>query len=426
MRGFIGPVENPDGHWELAITEVNIPGICAINHLKNLSGGVAMRSSLSKYFVAGFVGIAGLAVASPSIAAGRCGGALSIDAPTTLSRVAMRCNVNLSELYEANPGVDPSNVRPGERLAIPEERDRYASGSSSSQVTAPTPVEPSDNSSSHPYIVPQDYEAPEIDDHFSSISDAEAYRTTDTDRTQSVRVRDARFSQSSSSPSWRRQDSNGAALYSSNGRLSYQKMSAMRIHNAGVTSVDQPMPITVTKTPLLKSTALAKTTTKLIECNTLEESVEGKIHQVNRIISTPDKTFVEINASPDGDGFDCRLIDASAKSETVDGAPISHFTGPVQKMDYHLPDYSRIGVRPQMVRIGNGEFSLSGEVTETRGDCMMLKTKDNRIWRLASQSSSTDLIGKQVTVWGKPRVSSACNGGASMVISHAVYAEPLR
>lgn len=390
-----------------------------------------MRSSLSKYFVAGFVGVAGIAVASPSIAAGRCGGALSIDAPTTLSSVAMRCNVNLSELYEANPSVDPSNVRPGERLAIPEERDRYASGSSSSLNVAPTTTD-NNTTSDHPYIVSQDYVAPEIDDHFSSISDAEAYRGTDTDRVTSVRVRDTRIADTS--PSWIRQDSGdreGASLYSINRRLSYQKMSAMRIHNAGVQTIDRPLPttiatpITVTKTPLLKSAALAKVNTKLIECNTLEETIEGKIHQVNRIISTADKTFVEINASPDGEGFDCRLIDAAAKSDAVDGAPISHFTGPVEKMDYHLPDYSRIGVQPQMVRIGNGEFTLSGEVTESRGDCMMLKTKNNRVWRLASQSSSADLIGKQVTVWGKPRVSAACNGGAAMVISHAVYAEPL-
>jgi len=202
-------------------------------------------------------------------------------------------------------------------------------------------------------------------------------------------------------------------------------MSAMRIHNAGVPSVGRPLPITLTKAPLLKSSVLANGPTKLIECQTLEETVGGEIHEVRQIISTAGKTFVEIKATPEGDGFDCRLIDATAKVEsTTDGVPLARFVTPSDKIDYHLPDYSRIGVTPQMVKIGD-EFTLSGEVTDSRGDCMLLKTADNRVWRLASQSSSTDLVGKQVTVWGKPRVSSACNGGASMVVSHAVYAEPL-
>lgn len=57
--------------------------------------------------------------ASPASAAGSCGGFYAVDAPTTLNRVAQACRVTVASLREANPGVNPGNVRPGEHLAVP-------------------------------------------------------------------------------------------------------------------------------------------------------------------------------------------------------------------------------------------------------------------------------------------------------------------
>lgn len=376
--------------------------------MRNLSGGVAMRSSsLSKYVIAGIVGAAGLNAASPAFAIGRCGGSLPVHSPTTLAEVAMRCNVNLSELYEANPSIDPSDVRPGARLAIPEEKDRYTSQSSSS--TPALAAADSDRPvSTHPYIVSQDYVAPVTDDYSTSIVDAEAYRGDDMRRAHRVRVRDTRVS--ARAPLWLQPETEGATLYSINDRMSYQKMSALRIHNAGVPSVGPALPV--------------NRQTKLIECQTLQSTTGGKIHQVSQIISTPERTFVEVKATDDGGGFDCRLIDASAKIESPDGVPPARFTsGAPAKIDYHLPDYSRIGVTPRAVKI-NEEFSLSGEVTDAENGCLLLKTSDNRLWRLAASPPSGDLLGKKVTVWGTAGVGETCGGAASMVVSHAVYAEP--
>lgn len=364
-------------------------------------------SSLSKYLIAGIVGAAGLSASSPAFAIGRCGGSLPVHSPTTLAEVAMRCNVNLSELYEANPSIDPSDVRPGARLAIPEEKDRYTNRSSSS---TPAPVASDSNRpvSTHPYIVSQDYVAPDTDNYSTSIVDAEAYRGDDMRRAHRVRVRDTRVS--ASAPLWLQPETEGATLYSINNRMSYQKMSAQRIHNAGVPSIGRALPV--------------NRQTKLIECQTLQSTTGGKIHQVSQIISTPERTFVEVKATDDGDSFDCRLIDASVKVESPDGVPPARFTsGASAKIDYHLPDYSRIGVSPRTVKI-NEEFSLSGEVTDAENGCLLLKTSDNRLWRLAASPPSGDLLGKKVTVWGTAGIGETCGGAASMVVSHAVYAEP--
>lgn len=61
------------------------------------------------------------AVLATPASAGRCGYQYPVDAPTTLSKVARACNVSLAALREANPGVDPGNVRPGQHLALPDE-----------------------------------------------------------------------------------------------------------------------------------------------------------------------------------------------------------------------------------------------------------------------------------------------------------------
>jgi len=374
--------------------------------------------SIARYTIVGIAGAAAFASASPAFAIGRCGGELPVHSPTTLAEIAQRCNVNLSELYEANTSVDPSNVRPGTRLAIPDEKDRYSTSSSSNVSVASTSQ--SEPASTHPYIVSPDYVST-TSGAATAIDDAEAYRSASDVRRHSVRVRDARVRRSNT-PVWLQPEPVSATRYSINDRMSYQKMSAMRIHNAGVPSVGRPITVTTSvATPI-----------RLIECNTLEASDGGKIHQVNKIISTPERTYVEITDTPASDSFDCRLVNVSTTTidaaETADGVPVAlfdipRFTGASDTPDYHLPDYNRIGATPRAVKI-NDEFSLTGEVTDVYEDCLLLKTSDNRLWRLAAAPPSGDLLGKKVMVWGKPGVGGTCGGGASMVVSHAVYAEP--
>lgn len=376
-----------------------------------------MRSiSKSRYFIAGIAGAAAFASAAPALAGGRCGGSLPVTAATTLAEIAQRCNVNLSELYEANTSVDPSNVRPGTRLAIPDEKDRYSASSSSSSASVASASQ-DEPASTHPYIVSPDYVST-TSGAATSIDDAEAYRSASEVRRHSVRVRDARVRRSNP-PVWLQPEPVSATRYSINDRMSYQKMSAMRIHNARVPDVGRPL--NMVATPI-----------RLIECNTLETSDGGKIHQVNKIISTPERTYVEITDTPASDSFDCRLVNVSAATidsgKVADGAPLAlfdipRFTGASDAPDYHLPDYNRIGATPRAVKI-NDEFSLTGEVTDVYEDCLLLKTSDNRLWRLAAAPPSGDLLGKKVMVWGTPGVGGTCGGGASMVVSHAVYAEP--
>ena len=244
------------------------------------------------------------AAMSPAMA-GRCGHSYAVDEPTTLTEVARRCNVSLSALYEANPGVNPNNVRPGEHLAVPDEIGAFAPRavsltSDSETVQAGRAAEPS----AHPYIVSSDYRRTVTDDSglggYQPVSDrVEIARTS-----QRARFRSNDFS--SNSPVWLREETPALSHHSSSDRLSYQKLSAMRIRTAGVPS--EPVyinPVTQVSTPLT-----ATMSPQLIECPVLRKSDGGKIHKVRKIISTPENTFVQIDPLSSGDGFDCTLIAA--------------------------------------------------------------------------------------------------------------------
>lgn len=298
-----------------------------------------MRSqTLSKVILAATISAAGLAAASPAFAGGRCGGALAVDAPTTLSKVARKCNVRLSALREANPGVDPANVRPGEHLSIPIERDQFVGGSSF--VIAD---QDADDSREDVSVVVAD------DEGMTSIN-LEDFRSNPVRRTDRINVRDTRVSREATSRL--RPEPVSAGGYSANNRLSFQKLSAARIHNAGV----QLVPVTSTS------------------------SNEGVLP--------------------------------------------ARFTSPTPLLrDYNLPDYSRIGVTPKAIKVDE-KFTLSGQVVENDSGCIILKTSDNYLWRLAAPSPSNDLVGKKVTVWGTAVEGKTCGGGAAMLVSHAVYAEP--
>jgi LysM domain len=365
--------------------------------------------SLSKILFATAVSSASMMMVSSAFAAGRCGGVYAVDKATTLTSVAQRCNVNLSALYEANPGVDPNDVHPGARLALPSEITSYATGNVSS---TPNSLDSDTSHSTHSSNAAHDYVAPVTDD--DGMNSINLRRGDNALLAHRVRVRDMRVS--GASPLWLQPETDGGR-YSNDGQLSYQKQSAMRIHN---TSVQFPQPAVI-NTPTASTPK-----TKLIECPVLRSSDGGKIHQVRSIISTPENTFVEIIDSADGSGFDCTLIPASVVEEkaTENGVLPAKFTSSkLSPPVYHLPDYNRIGITPRAVKI-NQTFSLKGKVTDSYKDCLLLLTSDNRLWRLASPQPSTDLIGKKVTVWGKAGTGGTCGGGATMVVSHAVYGEP--
>ncbi|NOX95143.1 MAG: LysM peptidoglycan-binding domain-containing protein [Alphaproteobacteria bacterium] len=361
---------------------------------------------------------AGLMVTGMSaFAAGRCGGVYAVDSATTLTRVAQRCHVSLSALYEANPGVDPSNVRPGARLAIPSEINRYSVGATYSAPDSSTPDNTGDASTTtDTYSRSVRYDPPmQSSDYDLMDSDRYSHRTG---------VRDIRGE--GQAPSWMRTEvsndgndggmSGGGGRYLINDRLSYQKQSALRIHNAAVPAL-QPALMNMPATPALK--------TSLIKCTDLRTTDGRKIHQVRKIITTPEDTYVEVVMSSDASGADCTLMSRSTSEESAEGVLPARFTSPTKLSppDYRLPDYSRIGVTPRMIKV-NETFSLKGEIADSYGDCLLLRTKDNRLWRLSSPNPSLELIGKTVTVWGKSVTGGVCGGGATMVVSHAIYAEP--
>ena len=387
------------------------------------------------------LGTAAFAAITPA-AAGRCGASLSVDAPTTLAKVARQCNVNLAQLYEANPGVDPSNVRPGEHLSIPDEIDRYTIGSGLSTIDDRTDIPDAGSGpvSDHPYIVSPDYDG--------SINDDFGRNSIDRDRDGAqmtrarIRVRDARLAEPSNSRVWTRNEqrpnvAEARDRYAAAGdRLSYQQMSAMRIKTAG-----QPNNfVRFASAPTMQAPSLQPRTvsakTKLIECSNLKQANGSKIRAVSKIISTPDTTFVEIKETPSGDSFDCRLIDATEVSAnvnpdgTVPGVPAARFTGPkvLTGSDYRLPDYSKIGpaATPSLAPTANRPdmVSLSGDVIASANGCLILQTNDKKIWRLAAAPPSGELLGKRVTVWGAEASAQSCGAGPSMIVSHAVYAEP--
>ncbi|VAW00335.1 hypothetical protein MNBD_ALPHA05-1330, partial [hydrothermal vent metagenome] len=234
------------------------------------------------------VGVAALSAAffvlATPASAGRCGHSYAVDAPTTLVTVARQCNVNLSALYEANPGVDPRNVRPGEYLAVPDE----ITGSTLSEAPAvqPSAVQPaSTNSQAHGVSGMIITDAGGVNDagdaglggNYPGVAQRISYRD--------------QWSSSSSRSAWRREELLGARQHANSETLSYQRLSALRIESAGLPTA-----------PARFAGANASPDIQLIECQVLRKRDGGKIHKLRKIISTPENTFVEISALSEGEG----------------------------------------------------------------------------------------------------------------------------
>ena len=362
-------------------------------------------SDVKKLALAGCTGALVLA-AAPSMAANRCGGSLAVDAATTLAEVARRCNVNLSELYEANPGVDPRNVAPGTYLAVPDER--------AGNEPASLPVVAAANADAGG-------DAPITDDHglTSGYSD-DAIRAYDARVSTRVRLRNVRVA--SADPAWRREATGGGARSYAADRLSYQKRSAARIHSAGAPVFPKSVD------PSFRNTISAKTDgAELISCATLQGDKAGSIRKVRKIISSPTNTFVEVEPIPGG-GFDCTLVSGpnAADIAPTPGVPAAHFglpqyLTPSVKRSYSLPDYNTINPK---VASEPQKFAVSGRVVGDANGCLMLDAGTAGNWALASAPGADSLIGKHVTAWGVASQSGACGTAPTMIVSHAVYAEP--
>lgn len=351
------------------------------------------------------VAIAVSMIASPSLAANRCGGSLAIDAPTSLAEIAQRCNVNLSALYEANPGVDPRNVASGTYLAIPDEVADYVASGVRTTPTQVATINTADNNAVHGQ---------------SGDITEEATRDYDARVSSRLRIRDVQLA--SSDPVWMRASTGGGARSYAADRASYQQRSAARIHNAGVPTIVAP------SNPLLRNSISATASgADVISCAVLRNGKDGKRRKVRQIISTPTNTFVEVE--PVGAGqFDCTLVSAAAAADMppTPGVPAAHYgmaprTQSLSPSKYRLPDFNTIN--PKASSRPN-KIAISGEVIGEAQGCLLLDAGAGGQWALASAPGADSLVGKHVTAWGVASQSGACGAAPTMIVSHAVYAEP--
>lgn len=168
--------------------------------------------------------------ASPAFA-GRCGAHYPVDEPITMREVASRCNVSLAALREANPGVNPDNVRPGQHLSLPDEITDY-----SKYIKAPSA--PASSPSSYVHTGSRDNGATYIpdDEGMGQIYTAQDYRDDGRSQNYRIRVRDLRVAPRG--PSWLTDDPVGGHYTTRDSNLSYQKLSAQRIRTASVQSIN--------------------------------------------------------------------------------------------------------------------------------------------------------------------------------------------
>ena len=183
----------------------------------------------ASYKFAGFgiVGILAMTAATQA-SASPCGGAYAVDAPTTLSRVARACNVSFNALREANPGVDPSNVRPGQHLSVPAAAPQGTSSPIASAATLAINEPSGDAGSSHPYIVSPGYASYDQSDNNSKVG---SFLGADP-RGDQYRKSASETRAADKAPVWLNRSPEGGH-YAETSRLTFQKQSAMRIRNAG-------------------------------------------------------------------------------------------------------------------------------------------------------------------------------------------------
>lgn len=323
----------------------------------------------------GLILIAGIGAASPAMA-GRCGHSYAVDTPTTLSKVARACNVSYAALVEANRGVDPGNVRPGEHLAVP---DEIASAGS---PVAPSPVV--DNDVDNDAATPP---TPTIRHPYIGRRPGASYQYYYEDR---AAVRPINASMNATSPSTYF-DTNITPVHASrNSGLSYQKLSAARIRNAGYSAppIERPRSIFLDKSGVIKSVSAYPT--PLLECSVLRRQPDGKIRQVRE---------VKIGSDQEETPAHCISL---------------RLNEPVRAIVTRGSLSSEASIENLTV--------LRGRVLAVSDECVTLESNDGEIWRMQAPIAASDMLGKDATIWAAYTRALSCGG---LVLNHAVYAERL-
>lgn len=323
--------------------------------------------------------------AVPAMAGGRCGHSYPVDAPTTLAKVARACNVSLAALREANPGVDPGYVSPGEHLAVPDEIDN------ASDVPAGGANLGLDNSGASPAPI------------YRYVEYTEPARRNADNKTSA---------QSSSygstvSPYYVQASLGGAPRFvRENENLSYQKRSAARIRNAGLpittTSPAALAPLRSTQPRAMEVSIVTDLpdfgklsgdpVSPLMECSVLRRQTDGKISQVREF-----KPLPEGRDTPPH----CQAVSYTAPGA---GAVISRSAYPA------LPPLEEIAV-------------LHGYVSHADAECVTLRADDGMVWRVGVALAPMELLGKDATIWAEVTDAPSCGG---LVLDRAVYAERIR
>ncbi|MEM8937409.1 MAG: LysM domain-containing protein [Pseudomonadota bacterium] len=382
----------------------------------------------AKRVICGAAFSAAAAIATPA-AAGPCGGSYPVDRETTLSAVASACGVSYGALREANPGVDPGAVRPGEHLSIPFTDDadapRLAGRSAGTNSSTEKPI-PSVELADRRVIT--DVVA---DDTGIGSYTAAPDRVPNARFAGRVRARDARID--AGPRGWiRTASASGQQYVSTADRLSFQQRSAMRIANAGYDAA--PTVFYADLGPEERATPSAPTT-RLVACSSLRDAQGVIVSKVENIFAANETTFVEITEGPSG--LDCQLTSASQPMtislQKNSAADADEATIAVLSPGYRLPDYSKIGRLPSridapasaMAPAAPASVAVTGKVVHADQGELLLQTEGDEYWRLSAGPGSEDLMGKTITAWGTLFIDSVEGGsGLAMAVSHAVYAEP--
>lgn len=338
-----------------------------------------MTTQFSKLTAAGAASVAALTLATPAMA-GRCGHSYPVESPTTLAEVARACNVSLSALREANTGVDPDYVRPGQHLAVP---DEIASATDVPSASADLGV--ADGGYSAPIYRYAEYTEPAPQ---SSKVASDAY----------VASTSPYFVQASAT----------APFVSEDERLSYQQRSAARIRNAG-----RPAAAPVTLSPMRSYAPNAVTISAdtdmvtgeplspLMECAVLRRQPSGKIKQVREVKPVP-----EGRATPP---HCMEITHASMAAPLKGGAKFS-------ASDFLKSEYE--GAAP------DASFTvLTGYISAADSECVTLHADDGMVWRVGAPLAPMDMLGKEATIWAELTDASQCGG---LVMNRAVYAERVK
>ena len=336
-----------------------------------------MAMKLNRTMLAAGAAGAAVMMATPAMA-GRCGHSYAVDAPTTLAKVARACNVSLSALREANTGVDPSYVRPGEHLAVP---DEIASATDIPSGSADVGVDYSGSS------VPI-YQYAEYTEPAPQPSKPEAVVYT-----------------ASSGNPYFVQASYTAPYVAEDDRLSYQQKSAARIRNAGVVRQTPvtlspmrsyaPQAVTIsTQTDLVTGDPVSP----LMECAVLRRQPTGKIEQVR-----------EFKPVPEGRETPAHCSEITTVSM---GAPLK--AGPeIDVSDFLYFEYESLPT--------DAFFTvLKGYVSSADAECITLRSDDGMVWRVGVPLAPVEMLGKEATIWAEQTTAAQCGG---LVMNRAVYAE---